>query len=148
MNNFAQEHQKRFTSIADAQTNFSESMVSREETVTFYLKTSALGSNNADIIPEGALAHSEECSGQAGDTLYWSITRLNYVGNWESGYYKFDYTIKYDTTYAQEQELTKKYNEVMAGMDFNGKSEYEKVKMIHDYLCDNINYGDCVVSYV
>ena len=44
------------------------------------------------------------------------------------------------TTAEQEQKVTEGLGEVMADLELDGKSDYEKVKAIHDYICKNVSY--------
>jgi hypothetical protein len=52
--------------------------------------------------------------------------------------------VKYDLFYYddadQEAEVDKKVSEIIEELDLDKKTKYEKVKAIHDYLCDNIEY--------
>ena len=57
-----------------------------------------------------------------------------------SSTYTVTYTISYYTTLAQEQELTTKVNEALDSLALSGKTDYQKVKAIHDYICDNTDY--------
>ncbi len=47
---------------------------------------------------------------------------------------------EYYTTEAQQAELEAKIDEIIASMDFTGKTTYTKIKMIYDYICDNVVY--------
>ena len=49
-------------------------------------------------------------------------------------------TATYRTTEAQNKELTAAIAEVIKELDLDGKTEYQKVKAIHDYICDNVDY--------
>lgn len=46
----------------------------------------------------------------------------------------------YYSTAAQENELTQKVNTILAGLDLEGKSDFEKVRAIYTYLTDNVTY--------
>lgn len=87
-----------------------------------------------------AVAHTEECSGQEGDALQWQYggSGMNMSSN--GSIYTVDYQISYYTTLNQEQELDAKVDEALSSMALSGKSDYQKVKAIHDYICDNVNY--------
>ena len=89
-----------------------------------------------------AIAHTEECSGQEGDALKWGHAGFAYSHstNSEAGTYTSILLPKYYTTYEQEQELTAIVNEALDNMALSGKSDYEKVKTIHDYICDTVDY--------
>lgn len=55
-------------------------------------------------------------------------------------------TPTYNNTAAQEVQLEQKLDQVMASLNLNGKSDYEKVKIIYEYICKNVKYSDEVLS--
>ena len=50
------------------------------------------------------------------------------------------FELDYYSTAAQEQAVTEQLGEVMVGLELDGKSDYEKVKAIHDFICRNTTY--------
>ncbi|MBR2812219.1 MAG: hypothetical protein IKD69_12655 [Solobacterium sp.] len=52
----------------------------------------------------------------------------------------FTFHIDYYTTSEQEQEVTERLGEVFAELGLDEKSDYEKVKAIHDYIAANTVY--------
>ncbi|MBQ1402487.1 MAG: hypothetical protein IIY90_04195 [Oscillospiraceae bacterium] len=58
---------------------------------------------------------------------------LNYTGT-------ITYTPTYYTSYAQEQELTRKIDSVLQSLDLQGKSDEQKVLAIYDYICGHVEY--------
>ncbi len=50
------------------------------------------------------------------------------------------YELDYYSTADQEQAVTERLGEVMSELDLDGKSDYEKVKTIHDFICLNTTY--------
>lgn len=89
-----------------------------------------------------AIEHTEECTGQEGDALRWVYAgyECNASKGQNTGTYTF--TLRYYTTYEQEQELTKKVSEAMDSLALPGKSDYQKVKAIHDYICNTVDYDN------
>ena len=58
---------------------------------------------------------------------------------------KYIYTITYlkadgDTAAAEEAAVTNKVNEVYKSLQLDGKSSYDKLKAIHDYTIDHVEY--------
>ena len=45
---------------------------------------------------------------------------------------------KYDAT--EHQKLDAEISKIIDGLNLDGKSEYQKVRAIYDYICDNVNY--------
>lgn len=58
----------------------------------------------------------------------------------------FQYTITYDTTLEQENEVGDKIDELFEAWDeaydFYDLSDYEQIEMIYDYICANVTYDD------
>ena len=52
----------------------------------------------------------------------------------------------YNNTAEQEQALERKLDQVFASLDLDGKSDYEKVKAIYEYVCENVVYSEEVLS--
>lgn len=48
--------------------------------------------------------------------------------------------MSYETTKEQEKELKDKVDAVLAKLDLDGASEYEKVRAIYNYICSNVVY--------
>ena len=86
-----------------------------------------------------------------GDYLYWSFQTVGYdttdeiVG--QTHYVTFHcITPTYNATKEQEQELDAKLAEVMASLDLDGKTDYEKIEAIYRYVCENVDYSEAVLS--
>ena len=54
--------------------------------------------------------------------------------------YSITYAVSYYTTAAQEQSVTAKVNAVLAGLPLAGKTDYEKIRIVYDYICQNVTY--------
>ena len=54
--------------------------------------------------------------------------------------YTFTYNIKYFTTEEEEKELTEKLKQVMEDLHLEGKSDYRKILIIHDYITRHVSY--------
>lgn len=52
----------------------------------------------------------------------------------------YTYNMTYYTTAAQEAELDAALAEVMAELDLSGKSQYEQIKGIYDFICSHVVY--------
>ena len=119
-----------------------EQMAARENTISFSMPFELITNDNilVDLFKQ-AMVHTEECSGQEGDSLYWSYKTMGVNAQSSGSSLVLTYTVEYYTTAQQEEALTEKVNQIM--MDFNfsdSTSEYDKVKAIHDYICDNVDY--------
>ena len=53
----------------------------------------------------------------------------------------FKYSLFHFTTSEQEDELTEEVDRLLSALALDGKSDYEKIRAIYDYLCANVSYG-------
>ncbi len=60
--------------------------------------------------------------------------------HWGSPVVIIRYVIDYYTDKEQEKLTNEKVKEIIKTLDLKGKSDYRKIRAIHDYLCDNIDY--------
>ena len=129
-------------------------MVERSDTIMFYVPASLITSNDAfsalvrEIVAK-ATAYTENCSGQEGDALQWVYRTYNINSKYDSGTrnYLLTYTMTYYTTQAQELELTRKVNNALESLKLQEKTNYQKIKAIHDYICDNVDYDYTYSKY-
>ena len=137
------------STIEEAQVYVREMMVNRINTITFDLPYE-LYANTDDIfyvIWDGALAHSESCSGLEGDALYFSWTGCKMSASGSSLSMTFTYTVTYDTTLEQEEQMTEALAAIYTALNIDNASEYEKVKAIYNYICDNVDYDYTYVKH-
>ncbi|MDO4169830.1 MAG: transglutaminase-like domain-containing protein [Lachnospiraceae bacterium] len=52
----------------------------------------------------------------------------------------YNYAVVYYTDANQESEMDTKIQETIANLDIEGKSDYEKIKAVYDYICKNVIY--------
>ena len=57
-----------------------------------------------------------------------------------------NYNISYFTTKNQEEELNKKVDEILDSLNLDGKSDYDKVCDIYDYLTSNVVYDNAAIE--
>ncbi len=127
-------------------------MVVRAETIAFEVPDSLISSNEAfsvfvKNVVNRAITHTEDCSGQEGDALAWGYQSYRVSSSSGSSGVVITYTFTYYTTTANEQELTTKVNSTMKLLDLETKSEYQKIRLIHDYICDNVDYDYTYKKY-
>lgn len=91
---------------------------------------------------EDAKKYTESCTGQEGDALRWHSSSGRGVRWYYSKEYDLiDFEIEYNSTAAQEAELTNAVKKAMQEMKLNGKSDYEKIKTIYTYVGNHVNYA-------
>ena len=74
--------------------------------------------------------------------LVWSLTIWKQIVKAFTGPYSFKFVFAYYTTKAQEDAVTAKVQAVRSQLNLAGKSDYEKIVAIYDYLCDNVVYDN------
>ena len=92
-----------------------------------------------------ALAHTG--NPEEGDYLLWQLSDIAV----EIGAYSYDdgymlllsyHDIIYYTTLEQEEELTGAVDELLEDLKVSGRNDYETIKTIYDYMCENITYDN------
>ena len=137
-------------SVEEAGATLREGMKNRQSsiTVTFKSETQLQNGDQAlfDIFNE-AISHTGDP--KEGDYLGFQYNGWNMSGGTgryvEGGIiYTLPYTVSYHTTAEQENEMDEAVETYLTtNQDFlNAQNDYEKVKAIHDYMCDNITYDN------
>lgn len=85
-----------------------------------------------------------------GDYMRWSFQQCSYniVDDFDGKTHYVtlsNLTPTYNNTAEQEVQLEKKLDQVMASLNLSGKSDYEKVKIIYEYICKNVKYAEEVL---
>ncbi|MBR5343015.1 MAG: hypothetical protein IK149_03870 [Oscillospiraceae bacterium] len=122
-------------------------MVKRCDTVTFLIPEAlyeSSGNTGLDIY-ERAVIHSENRTPQEGDSLRWGSIGCGYsVSHLHDDEHgdccQFTYGFVWTTTASQESTLTARVDSVMSALALDGKTERQKIRAIHDYICDNVDY--------
>ncbi len=138
-----------YYSLEEAGAAMRAAMVARERefTIEFTITTDDFSSfytnyKFLDDIAEAAFRHTG--NPDEGDSIRWDWSFVQRSWSyWQTGNsYRFEltYTYDYKTTAAQQAELKTAVNNLLNQLDLSGKSSYEKVRTIYDYLCDNITY--------
>ena len=132
-----------YTSSEDAAEYMREQLVAREETISFgYQSSEEVTADDLKAIFEEAIEHTGVPD--EGDYIAWQYGGYS-VGasvKLSSGtyYLTVTYTMSYYTTYAQEQAVDEAVAEILQTLDLDGKSTYEKVAAIYEYICSNVTY--------
>ena len=123
-------------------------MVARSNSISFLFPQNLYYSNVLNDIRNNAVTHTESCSGQEGDALQlgWKAYSGN-VAIYSGNLYKITMTLTYYTDYEQESALTKAVNNAMNSLALGNESKYNKIKAIHDYICDHVDYDYTYSKY-
>jgi len=98
-----------------------------------------------DCLLKEAIKHTG--NGKEGDALRWAWNQTGYLIEDEfdgkDHYITFElYTATYYSTAQQEKELDAKVAQIIQSLNLSGKSDYEKVCAIYDYVCFHVKYAD------
>lgn len=129
----------------EAAAELREAMKRREETVTIGLMGEAdqkvLKKTIGELI-DLALAHT----GEADEGDYLKFQYDSYKGYAQTKYQdgspamEVEYTLAYSDNAEQEKEVDIKVEEIMSSLDLEEKTEFEKIRAIHNYICKNVKY--------
>ena len=133
-----------YLSEKDAAAKIRTNMVNRVEEFTIYVSSDFLGYEAViESLMEEALKHTGKP--KEGDSLQWQIA--GYSGSYDretlsNGKYGFTFNlvIPYYTTAAQEKELDTAVKNLLSKLNVSSKSDYDKVKAVYDYVCENVTY--------
>ncbi len=124
-------------------------IVNRETDITLYYTTpnvidsrEKLRSFNQELF---AMVFAHTGVATEGDYIKWNYSSYSTsIGGFSRNsayYYTFTYNLKYKTTAIQEQEVDTKVQQLLTewGDQLNG-SEYDRIKLIYDYVVSNVTY--------
>ena len=130
-----------FTNKDDALDYVLDGMIARQEKIDIIVPESVY--NQLDINNyRGLCEHNGEP--HAGDYLWASLELMGTYYNmpFGEGKYLIEYSFTYKTSAAQEAEVDAEVARLVTvlGLKDDSKSDYEKVKAIHDYIVENVEY--------
>ena len=135
------------TSVADAAAELRPYLAAREPSITIAISSpTELGKVDYETLANEIFSGAAIHTGNPTEGDYLSFQHGGYGGNVSisqkgSDYiYRFTYEPLYYTTAAQEDLMTLKVNSVLSGLNLSGKTEYQKIRAIYGYLCDNVRY--------
>lgn len=89
-----------------------------------------------------AVAHTGEPA--EGDYLAWHRGRMGAPASaytiGDMCYYSITFQMEYYTTAQQEAEVDAAAEQLLTSLDLEGKSDYEKVRAVYQWMCGNIEY--------
>ena len=71
---------------------------------------------------------------------YYEVSRVSYSYYINAGVVNYNFGCTYRTTQEQHDEYVRKLEEVMTILKLDGMTEYQKTRIIYDYICDNVDY--------
>lgn len=134
---------KTYTSIEDVGEELRRQMSQHKKTVMLNYRSTKMVSNAFIYsIYDETFKRTKEPT--EGDYLKYQCACYGEGNGYKSGkYYNFTlvFYMKYYTTLAQEQAVTEKVEQLKEDLDLTeDQFSSEKIKMIYDYICDNVTY--------
>lgn len=124
-----------------------QAMIDRCENFTIYYETKTDLPNDFLLTwVEEVCEHTGEAV--AGDYIRWHYGGVSYQGQYTKysdgrRQYVIDVAFTYYTTAEQEEELTREVENLIQSLNLtNVRSDYEKIKLVYDYVCANISYDN------
>ncbi|MCD8384737.1 MAG: hypothetical protein LUC39_07270 [Clostridiales bacterium] len=136
--------QATYQSYSNAVKRIRSYLTSRTSTFTVYYYSSSYPSKNfiISMMQDDAMAHTGVSN--QGDALLWDWGYMSWSQSYQlsgSTYYvKLTYSMSYYTTSSQESWTKAKVSSIVSSLGMTGKTTYEKIKAIYDYICDNVVY--------
>lgn len=131
-----------YTSTKDVAKVVRKEMQNRTDTFEVGLQAKEYESQMPYDIVDEALLHTGNPT--EGDYLLWQFggwnCKISYYDQNDVCYITFQYTITYYTTKSQEDELNIEVKNTLEQLNLDEKSDFEKIKSIYDYICENIVY--------
>ena len=134
-----------FETEDEAATELRSHMVNREGEVTIGLRCETDQEGLQSMIGrlvDKALEHT----GNPVEGDYITFQYASYKGMGRTGFYggtpvvEIKYELSYYDDAVMEAETDKKVSEILESLQLEGKSKYDQIKAIYDYLCENIEY--------
>lgn len=136
------------TDLSEATDLLREAMKARSSTVTIYVKQPASGQPKEkynelyETFVNGAFSHTGVPT--EGDYIYLQFAMIRAPGSYATAngydYFVMNYELQYYTSAEQEAQMDEAVPELLSELNLAGKSDYEKVKAVYDWLCLNVKY--------
>ena len=128
--------------------NFRKQLVNREKEITIYYHSDERITNEyfnslTSQLFELAVQHTGK--GNEGDYILWHCQGWDVSAGWSSNSNGgFDLNMTYMVSYlsdaAQEEKVDQAEAEAFQKIKLSGQSDYQKIKAIYDYICENVSY--------
>lgn len=137
-----------YATIEEAGADVREQLKKHAETIDVGIQLNTYDEDNAKSIAKSIMTEAMKHTGnpKEGDYLLWQYggwrCTISPSSNGSTYNITYTYTMTYYTTSAQEEELDTALSSLLTQLDLDKKTDYEKVKSIYDYICENIVYDN------
>ncbi len=138
-----------YETLEDAAVYLKNCMKRKEQVITIPFYAPSFSMYSCDELLDLAVQHTGVPT--EGDYLYyqlagWRASVMDYSGGYHSASdtspraYQISYTMTYNTTAEQEDEVAAALPELLDSLQLEGKSDYQKILTIYRYITDNVSY--------
>ena len=139
----------------DAVEYLKEMLLARKENIEFYIDIEEyyteleatvyddwnhIIGTRTDTLYWEATKYYEDGLSYEGDALANNVIEYSCIASEEGDKVKCSYSVTYATTLEQEQELQNAISLLIDEMQLEGKSEFQKAKLIYEYVCKNVKW--------
>lgn len=135
-----------FTELESAALRVRQHLVNRENTFSIAFlcedESEEYAKTIAKEIVKTAMSHTG-CAVE-GDYLRWQYeswsAQITGISKEDQFYYVITYSFRYYTTFEQEAYVNQQVDTVLSHMELDGKSDYEKILAVYDYITSHVTY--------
>lgn len=134
-----------YITVSKGAARLKKAMLSHKENVFIFVKSKSSSAEKIYYeLEDRALKETEQP--MEGDYMRWDISErdVSYRVRKDEGYYwyQFQIKLKYFTTKEQRNQVNTKTDEIIRNLAFSSQTtDYEKVKGVYDYVCNNVSYA-------
>lgn len=139
----ADDEAAEYVSLDIAVKQLRDAMMRRESPVRLYIDYpggEAFSSWGNEKLFFAAMDMENAESATDGDYLRWSWQSMNAEAQYSGSHYTVTMSIRYYTTYEQEQEAISEMGRILAALDLEGLTDYGKAMSIHQYIAEHVTY--------
>lgn len=132
-----------YVSEATAIRQIRDAMLRRESPITVYVTRSTMSgaaNNWANNLVYSACDYAYAAGITDGDYLRWSWGHVKMSGSASGNSYALTYSVRYYTTYEQEQAVIAAMYQTVDSLGLSGITDYAKVLRIYQYIISHVTY--------
>jgi transglutaminase-like putative cysteine protease len=146
----AQVSAKTYTSEAEVYKIIKKNLINRNKEFTIEMDIDTMDKVGRDTdLFELVTKLDDKNTSKDGDYLKFSLNSWRTQWSWggASDTAKLTFIAKYKTTLKQEQALDTKIKSILTALKLDKATDYKKVKAIHDYIINRVNYDTTYQRY-